>query len=118
MKTWSAKDAKARFREFLEASLTEGPQVVTRRGVETAVLVSIHDRRALCERALPDLKSLLLTDPRGRGDLRIPARGRWRRRLPPLGPFTLKTWRHHSARAADCDPKGRPSIRRIRDLGV
>jgi prevent-host-death family protein len=91
MKTWSAKDAKARFSEFLEASLTEGPQVVTRRGVETAVLVPIQEWRALRERALPDLKSLLLTDPRGRGDLRIPARGRWRRRLPPPGSFTLQT---------------------------
>jgi antitoxin Phd len=90
MKTWSPKDAEARFSEFLEASLTEGPQVVTRRGVEAAVLVPIQEWRALSERALPDLKSPLLTDPRGRGDLRIPARGRWRRRPRPLGPFTRK----------------------------
>jgi prevent-host-death family protein len=90
MKTWSAKDAKARFSEFLDASLTEGPQVITRRGVEAAVLVPIQEWRAMRERALPDLKSLLLTDPRGRGDLRIPAHGRWRHRPRPLGPFTLK----------------------------
>ncbi len=90
MKTWPVQDAKVRFSEFLEASLTGGPQVVTRRGVETAVLGSIHEWRALRGRALPDLKSLLLTDPRGRGDLRIPARGRWRRRPRPLGPFTRK----------------------------
>jgi prevent-host-death family protein len=80
MKTWPVQDAKARFSEFLDASLTEGPQVVTRRGVEEAVLVPIHEWRALRERALPDLKSLLLDDPRGRGALRIPARGHWRRR--------------------------------------
>lgn len=80
MHVWPVQDAKARFSEFLEASLTEGPQVVTRRGVEAAVLVPIHEWRALRERALPDLKALLLTDPRGRGDLQIPARGRWRRR--------------------------------------
>ena len=36
---WPVQDAKARFSEFLEASLTEGPQIVTRRGVEEAVLV-------------------------------------------------------------------------------
>lgn len=37
--TWQVQEAKARFSEFLSASLTDGPQVVTRRGVETAVLV-------------------------------------------------------------------------------
>jgi antitoxin Phd len=39
MKSWPVQDAKSRFSEFLKASLTEGPQVVTLRGVETAVLV-------------------------------------------------------------------------------
>jgi antitoxin Phd len=78
MKTWPVQDAKARFSELLEASLTERPEVVTRRGVEAAVLVSTHEWGALSERALPDLKSLLLIDPRGRRDLRIPACGRWR----------------------------------------
>jgi antitoxin Phd len=38
---WRVQDAKARFSEFLEASLREGPQVVTRSGVEVAVLVPI-----------------------------------------------------------------------------
>ena len=38
-KAWQVQEAKARFSEFLETSLTEGPQVVTKRGVETAVLV-------------------------------------------------------------------------------
>ena len=28
-KTWQVQDAKARFSEFLEASLAEGPQIVT-----------------------------------------------------------------------------------------
>jgi antitoxin Phd len=31
---WQLQDAKARFSEFLDASLRDGPQVVTRRGVE------------------------------------------------------------------------------------
>jgi antitoxin Phd len=79
MKAWPEKDAKARFSELLEASLTEGPQVVMRHGVEVAVLAPIHEWRALRARTIPDLKALL-TDTRGRGDLQIPARGRWRRR--------------------------------------
>ena len=32
MKSWPVQDAKSRFSEFLKASLTEGPQVVTLRG--------------------------------------------------------------------------------------
>ena len=31
---WQVQDAKARFREFLDAALRDGPQVVIRRGVE------------------------------------------------------------------------------------
>jgi len=33
---WQVYDAKARFSELLDAALKDGPQVVTRRGVETA----------------------------------------------------------------------------------
>ena len=49
-KSWSIQDAKACFSEFLKASLTEGPQVVTLRGVETAVLVRVNEWRDLHER--------------------------------------------------------------------
>jgi prevent-host-death family protein len=51
MKSWPVQDAKARFSEFLKASLTEGPQLVTLRGVETAVLVSMHQWRDMSTRA-------------------------------------------------------------------
>ena len=30
---WQVQDAKAKFSEFLEATLAEGPQIVTKRGV-------------------------------------------------------------------------------------
>lgn len=36
-------DAKARFSEFLEATIKNGPQIVTGRGIETAVLVPIEE---------------------------------------------------------------------------
>ncbi|MDO8275958.1 MAG: type II toxin-antitoxin system prevent-host-death family antitoxin, partial [Serpentinimonas sp.] len=39
MQTWPIQDAKARFSEFLETCLTEGPQMVTKRGTQAAVLV-------------------------------------------------------------------------------
>lgn len=84
-KSWPVQDAKARFSEFLQASLTEGPQVVTLRGVETAVLVPVNEWRDLRERARPGLKSLLL-GPGPRGELNTPPRGDRRRRVPkPIG---------------------------------
>jgi antitoxin Phd len=47
MRTWQVQDAKARFSELLAASLKEGPQLVTRRGVEAAVLVPITEWRRM-----------------------------------------------------------------------
>jgi antitoxin Phd len=81
MKSWPAQDAESRFSEFLRASLTEGPQIVTMRGAETAVLVSLQEWRSLCARARPTLKALLLA-PDTRGELNLPPRGRPRRRNP------------------------------------
>jgi antitoxin Phd len=81
MKSWPVQDAKARFSEFLKASLTEGPQIVTLRGVEAAVLVPMEEWRSLRERARPSLKALLLA-PEARGELNVPPRGRLRRRTP------------------------------------
>lgn len=79
MQTWPVQDAKARFSEFLEACMSEGPQMVTKRGAEAAVLVPVDVWRRLQNAARPSLKQLLLSDV-GRTDLVIPARGNARRR--------------------------------------
>lgn len=82
MASWQVQDAKARFSEFLEAAIETGPQIVTRRGVETAVLVPIQEWRRLHSIARPSLKDLLLApQPRFEGILedRPKMRGR-----PPL----------------------------------
>lgn len=79
MQTWAVQDAKARFSEFLDACLAQGPQVVTRRGAETAVLVPVEVWRRLQAVAKPSLKDLLLSDA-GRGELVLPERGQARRR--------------------------------------
>jgi prevent-host-death family protein len=42
MAVWPVQDAKVRFSELLETAQREGPQVVTRRGREAAVLVPIE----------------------------------------------------------------------------
>ena len=82
-RTWQVQDAKARFSEFLEASLKKGPQVVTRRGVEAAVLVSIEQWRRLEKMTMPDLKNLLLA-PAPRVDALTPPRKKHRRRRTPI----------------------------------
>jgi len=58
--SWQVQDAKTRFSEFLNATIKKGPQVVTRRGVETAVLVPIELWRRLQQASRPGLKALLL----------------------------------------------------------
>ena len=80
--TWPVQDAKSRFSEFLDRALAEGPQVVTRRGVETAVLLPIEHWRRLERMTRPDLKQLLLA-PEARTDDLTPPRRRHRRRTPP-----------------------------------
>ena len=67
MASWQLQDAKARFSEFLDATLEKGPQVVTRRGVEAAVLVPIEEWNRLQSAARPSLKALLLA-PEGRSE--------------------------------------------------
>jgi prevent-host-death family protein len=67
---WQVYDAKARFSEFLEATLKEGPQVLTRRGVETAVLVSMDEWNHLKGRALQSIPDPLL-DPNAPHDIPI-----------------------------------------------
>lgn len=85
MSTWPVQDAKARFSEFLERCLAEGPQVVTKRGAEAAVLVPVEQWRRLQAAARPSLKQLLLADE-ARAAIPVPKRGgARRRRLPALG---------------------------------
>lgn len=82
MRQWPVQDAKARFSELLDASLENGPQVVSRRGKPEAVLVSLEEWESLKRRAKPDLKELLL-GPGPRFDLDLPPRGQWKMRDVP-----------------------------------
>ena len=59
MEGWSVQDAKARFSEFLEAAVQDGPQLVTKHGQPTAVLVRIDEWERL-QAAQPSLKGLLM----------------------------------------------------------
>ncbi|WP_082542026.1 MULTISPECIES: type II toxin-antitoxin system Phd/YefM family antitoxin [unclassified Rhizobacter] len=85
MRAWPVQDAKARFSEFLDACLTDGPQMVTRRGAEAAVLIPAEEWKRLQSMARPSLKELLLSDL-GRTESLVPPRtAARRRRIEPLG---------------------------------
>ena len=79
MQAWPVQDAKAKFSEFLDACLADGPQMVTKRGAEAAVLVPVHEWRRLQSAARPSLKQLLLSNA-NRAELVIPKRGQAQRR--------------------------------------
>jgi len=81
---WKVQDAKARFSELLDVTINKGPQIVTRRGQEAAVLVPIEEWRRLQRAARPSLKALLLgPGPRPLfEDNLIPLRRTLRRRTP------------------------------------
>jgi antitoxin Phd len=79
--TWQVQDAKARFSELLDTALKKGPQVVTRRGIEAAVLVPIEEWKRLQRSSRPSVKALLL-GPGPRFENLIPDRRKLRRRKP------------------------------------
>ena len=80
-KTWPVQDAKARFSELLDTALAEGPQIVTKRNVETAVLLPIEQWRRLERMTRLDLKELLLARE-GRTEELTPPRRQHRHRIP------------------------------------
>lgn len=78
---WAVQDAKAKFSEFLNACIQNGPQIVTKRGYQTAVLITVDEWIALKSQAKNSLKSLLLSDE-ARGELVLPKRGLGLQRKP------------------------------------
>jgi len=76
MDTWKLQDAKARFSEVVDRALHNGPQVVTRHGENTVVIVAYREF-AGAEPA-QDFKDFLMSIPRVGLDLK-PSRRRPRR---------------------------------------
>lgn len=71
---WPVQDAKAKFSELLDTALAEGPQIVTKRGTDAAVLLPIEHWRKLERMTRPNLKELLLA-PEARTENLTPPRG-------------------------------------------
>lgn len=69
-RSWQLQDAKNRFSEVVDEAARSGPQVITRRGVEAAVVVSAADWAKLARRRSP-LIEILRRAPRVHGGLDV-----------------------------------------------
>lgn len=69
-RSWQVQDAKNRFSEVIDEAIRTGPQVITRRGVEAAVVVSADDWAKLSRRRSP-LIEVLRRAPRTPGGLDV-----------------------------------------------
>jgi antitoxin Phd len=83
MAKWQLQEAKSRFSELIDDTLEKGPQVVTRRGVDTAVVVSIVEWKQMKDEKRPTWKDVLLGEG-PRFEIPIGKRGRAKSRKPPV----------------------------------
>jgi prevent-host-death family protein len=63
MAIWQVQEAKSRFSEVIEEAAKKGPQVITRHGTRTAVILSIADYQALTAQK-SNLRDHLLGGPK------------------------------------------------------
>jgi prevent-host-death family protein len=73
MATWQVQSAKAHLSELIEDAQTKGPQIITKHGSETAVVLSFKEYRALAAPAVGsaqkvDLLDFLFTAPKFESD--------------------------------------------------
>jgi prevent-host-death family protein len=83
MAKWQLQDAKSRFSELIDDTLEMGPQVVTRRGVDTAVVLSVDEWKKLKDEARVTWKEVLLGEG-PRFEIPLPKRGKGKSRKAPV----------------------------------
>jgi prevent-host-death family protein len=66
--TWQLQEAKNRFSEVVKKALADGPQMVTRRGVESVVVLSVKEYRKL-KRPTTSLVDFFRQSPLGETDI-------------------------------------------------
>jgi antitoxin Phd len=81
MTKWQLQEAKARFSQLIDDTLEKGPQVVTRRGIDTAVVVSIDEWHKLNDENRLTWKDVLVGDG-PRFEIPAPRRGLVKSRKP------------------------------------
>ena len=81
MAKWQLQEAKVRFSELIDDALEKGPQIVTRRGIDAAVVVSIDEWRKLSDEKRLTWKDVLLGEG-PRFEIPVPQRGTVKSRRP------------------------------------
>lgn len=67
---WQLQDAKNKLSEVIDRAEKEGPQTITRRGKETAVVLSMQDYLKLTK-PVKTLRQLLLDSPWSKTELNL-----------------------------------------------
>jgi prevent-host-death family protein len=68
MDHWQLQQAKNRFSEVVKKALRDGPQIVTKRGIETVVIMSVEEYKRL-NRPQSDLAEFFRNSPLRGADL-------------------------------------------------
>lgn len=63
MRKWQMQEAKAKFAEVVKRAASEGPQIVTYHGADTAVVLSMKEYQRL-EGKRPSLVGYLMSGPK------------------------------------------------------
>jgi antitoxin Phd len=69
-RSWQLQDAKNRLSEVVDQAASSGPQIITRRGVDAAVVVSAADWARMARKRTP-LIEILRRAPRVPGGLEV-----------------------------------------------
>ena len=76
---WQLQDAKNRFSQVVDQAVQEGPQIITKHGVETAIVLSYQEYRRMLVRQ-PKLSSFFRESPLAGVSLELSRdKGKWRR---------------------------------------
>lgn len=78
MGTWQLQEAKARLSEVIETAKKDGPQIITQRGIKSAVILPFHEWERAQQPKGETLLEILRSGPPG--DLPIPPRSHWKMR--------------------------------------
>ncbi len=78
MATWPLQDAKAKLSEVIETAKKNGPQIITQRGIKSAVVVPFDEWERSQQQSRPTLLEILRSGPEG--DLPVPVRIGWKMR--------------------------------------
>lgn len=81
MAKWQLQDAKAKFSKVVEDAVEKGPQIVTKRGVETAVVISFEEWKRSQGKQERTWKDVLLA-PTPKIEIPLPKRTGYKLRLP------------------------------------